>query len=350
MWPPRVKARVVSECFREEIFHGLPAAPVGVGLKAESLVGVQRHFVRGEGVAGMAVGKDLPVDTGIRQLLRQSVARLKGEKTAAAIRASVKLDFVFVGEGAGEDANRRRYEDSYTVLKAQEDANAQIVRRYEEEVASLRQGVEDERIRASALHDEQDSNLRQLRDNNEWLQTGLDAAITREQASQRNHVAVYNDLTAALVERDALRAGIEDRERRVERAAKSLSLLRDENTSLRRSTFLSSAHNSNGGTSPSRHISPEYHHHHHHGTGSFEADTSYVRTSYATRSAPRPLPTSAHVESTSLPGSRSESLRETYDRSSTSTYHMQGAARSHDPIHVPPMPLPKLADELLRSM
>ncbi|MBC8009499.1 MAG: transcription-repair coupling factor [Burkholderiales bacterium] len=34
------------------------------------------------------------------QLLRQSVARLKGDKTAAAIRASVKLDFVFVGEGS----------------------------------------------------------------------------------------------------------------------------------------------------------------------------------------------------------------------------------------------------------
>jgi transcription-repair coupling factor (superfamily II helicase) len=33
------------------------------------------------------------------QLLRQSVARLKGEKQASAIRASVKLDFVFVGEG-----------------------------------------------------------------------------------------------------------------------------------------------------------------------------------------------------------------------------------------------------------
>jgi transcription-repair coupling factor (superfamily II helicase) len=33
------------------------------------------------------------------QLLRQSVARLKGDKTAAAIRANVKLDFVFVGEG-----------------------------------------------------------------------------------------------------------------------------------------------------------------------------------------------------------------------------------------------------------
>jgi hypothetical protein len=34
------------------------------------------------------------------QLLRQSVARLKGDKTAAAIRANVKLDFVFVGEGS----------------------------------------------------------------------------------------------------------------------------------------------------------------------------------------------------------------------------------------------------------
>ncbi len=34
------------------------------------------------------------------QLLRQSVARLKGDKQAAAIRATVKLDFVFVGEGS----------------------------------------------------------------------------------------------------------------------------------------------------------------------------------------------------------------------------------------------------------
>lgn len=34
------------------------------------------------------------------QLLRQSIARLKGEKTASLIRASVRLDFVLVGEGA----------------------------------------------------------------------------------------------------------------------------------------------------------------------------------------------------------------------------------------------------------
>jgi transcription-repair coupling factor (superfamily II helicase) len=33
------------------------------------------------------------------QLLRQSVARLKGNRAAAAIRAGVKLDFVTVGEG-----------------------------------------------------------------------------------------------------------------------------------------------------------------------------------------------------------------------------------------------------------
>jgi len=39
------------------------------------------------------------------QLLRQSVARLKGDKRAAAIRASVKLDFVFVGEGTPPDKN-----------------------------------------------------------------------------------------------------------------------------------------------------------------------------------------------------------------------------------------------------
>jgi transcription-repair coupling factor (superfamily II helicase) len=56
------------------------------------------------------------------QLLRQSVARLKGEKAAAAIRASVKLEFVFVGEGGppqGSPTGRR--EDGYTALKDAED-------------------------------------------------------------------------------------------------------------------------------------------------------------------------------------------------------------------------------------
>jgi transcription-repair coupling factor (superfamily II helicase) len=65
------------------------------------------------------------------QLLRQSVARLKGEKTAAAIRASVKLDFVFVGEGAqppaGGTTGRGRHEDSYTAIRdAEHDASGAI--------------------------------------------------------------------------------------------------------------------------------------------------------------------------------------------------------------------------------
>ena len=56
------------------------------------------------------------------QLLRQSVARLKGEKGAAAIRANVKLDFVYVGEGAPSDeTGRGRHEDGYTALKDAED-------------------------------------------------------------------------------------------------------------------------------------------------------------------------------------------------------------------------------------
>ncbi len=61
------------------------------------------------------------------QLLRQSVARLKGEKTAALIRASVKLDFVFVGEGgAGAEATKERskHVDGYTAIKDAEDALA----------------------------------------------------------------------------------------------------------------------------------------------------------------------------------------------------------------------------------
>jgi transcription-repair coupling factor (superfamily II helicase) len=55
------------------------------------------------------------------QLLRQSVARLKGEKAAAAIRANVKLDFVFVGEGEPSDGQAGRRQDGYTALKDAED-------------------------------------------------------------------------------------------------------------------------------------------------------------------------------------------------------------------------------------
>ncbi len=54
------------------------------------------------------------------QLLRQSVARLKGEKSASNIRANVKLDFVFVGESAGRDpseADRGKQTSSYTAIR-----------------------------------------------------------------------------------------------------------------------------------------------------------------------------------------------------------------------------------------
>jgi transcription-repair coupling factor (superfamily II helicase) len=61
------------------------------------------------------------------QLLRQSVARLKGDKSAAAIRASVKLDFVYVGEGDSDGAGRRRYADSYTAIRdAEHDASGAV--------------------------------------------------------------------------------------------------------------------------------------------------------------------------------------------------------------------------------
>ncbi|MFT3869729.1 MAG: transcription-repair coupling factor [Nibricoccus sp.] len=61
------------------------------------------------------------------QLLRQSVARLKGEKSAAAIRASVKLDFVYVGEGEPDDNARRRYTDSYTAVRdAEHEASGAV--------------------------------------------------------------------------------------------------------------------------------------------------------------------------------------------------------------------------------
>jgi transcription-repair coupling factor (superfamily II helicase) len=55
------------------------------------------------------------------QLLRQSVARLKGEKVAATLRATVKLDFVFIGEGG--ESGRNRYADGYTALRDAELAD-----------------------------------------------------------------------------------------------------------------------------------------------------------------------------------------------------------------------------------
>ncbi len=62
------------------------------------------------------------------QLLRQSVARLKGEKHAALVRASVKLDFVFVGEGAETERARAEATDSFTALKQTERIEGEIDR------------------------------------------------------------------------------------------------------------------------------------------------------------------------------------------------------------------------------
>ncbi len=72
------------------------------------------------------------------QLLRQSVARLKGEKTAAAIRANVKLDFVFVGEGSGpaREGGTGRHSDGYTALKDAENEHAVEVARIQARIPS----------------------------------------------------------------------------------------------------------------------------------------------------------------------------------------------------------------------
>ena len=58
------------------------------------------------------------------QLLRQSVARLKGDQHAALVRASVKLDFVFVGEGA--ETVRAEATDSYSALRQAERTEGEI--------------------------------------------------------------------------------------------------------------------------------------------------------------------------------------------------------------------------------
>jgi transcription-repair coupling factor (superfamily II helicase) len=70
------------------------------------------------------------------QLLRQSVARLKGEKHSAAIRANVKLDFVFAGESPGAEPGRGRPEDSYTALKAAERTSIPEIGRLQARIPS----------------------------------------------------------------------------------------------------------------------------------------------------------------------------------------------------------------------
>ena len=52
------------------------------------------------------------------QLLKQSIARLKGDETASRIRAIVHLDFVYMGEGQAPQASFAR--DSYQALKQAE--------------------------------------------------------------------------------------------------------------------------------------------------------------------------------------------------------------------------------------
>ncbi|WP_246026467.1 transcription-repair coupling factor [Oleiharenicola lentus] len=62
------------------------------------------------------------------QLLRQSVARLKGEKQAAHVRANVKLDFVFVGEGADTEAPHAEVTGSFSALRQAERSEGEIDR------------------------------------------------------------------------------------------------------------------------------------------------------------------------------------------------------------------------------
>jgi transcription-repair coupling factor (superfamily II helicase) len=82
------------------------------------------------------------------QLLRQSVARLKGEKQASLIRASVKLDFVFVGEGA--DVAKAEATDSFSALRQAMVENPAQVKQLEAELRD-RFGKFGEEVRALLL-------------------------------------------------------------------------------------------------------------------------------------------------------------------------------------------------------
>jgi len=61
----------LAEHLCQESRHRRPAAPVGVGLEAEAPLLVDRHVVRREGMAGVAVADELPVDALLGQLPAQ---------------------------------------------------------------------------------------------------------------------------------------------------------------------------------------------------------------------------------------------------------------------------------------
>src|SRR5262249_57941053 len=94
---------------------GLPGHPKLMDVARQRLAAVRQHNQLGAGFriamrdlelrgAGNLLGAEQSghiVGVGFElycQLLRQSVARLKGDKNAAAIRASVTLGFVFVAD------------------------------------------------------------------------------------------------------------------------------------------------------------------------------------------------------------------------------------------------------------
>lgn len=81
------------------------------------------------------------------QLLRQSVARLRGEKVAAHVRASVKLDFVFLGDGTpAETEDRKSFQDSYSAIRSAEYEAAGAV-----EVALIQARIPHDYISESRL-------------------------------------------------------------------------------------------------------------------------------------------------------------------------------------------------------
>jgi transcription-repair coupling factor (superfamily II helicase) len=129
--------------------HSTPGAGFRIAMRDLELRGAGNLLGSEQSGHIIGVGFDLYC-----QLLRQSVARLKGEKNAAAVRATVKLDFVIVGEAEPKDGTRAldaltqphdqstpgrraplqpamhgRHEDGYTALRDAEHAGAVPVSR-----------------------------------------------------------------------------------------------------------------------------------------------------------------------------------------------------------------------------
>jgi predicted nucleic acid-binding Zn-ribbon protein len=317
-----------------------------------------------------------------QELYAANSARKLAENNCESLRtelAVMRAEFDELEQGDRE--HRRLIAEMKAEQTLSEAAHRDLVTRLDEEVAHLKRTSSETEMHLRASVEEHRASVDRLRQELVDQQAALEAAIAREHYAHQAHAAAYNDLTSALVEKDALQTSLADQDKRVERAAKSLSLLRDENAALRQRASRGSSHHtpnsptrhSGGGANNSRYASPEpwgldastgfgammepaplpvsmhrgnpyaglsqtVHQHYHRATQHETAGN------YSTRAAPQQMPRRASIDASlgelGAPGSRSGSDPQSLAATSRPSTRLT-------PTTAPPRPLPRIAERLL---